>query len=85
VVSLTGASGKIKVKISGIALNPKTTYYLRANQAGTTKSTLKCFRKEGNTVNQLSFNGDGIEKIYVRKDEDLTQINNLVVGNSMIF
>jgi hypothetical protein len=48
--SLSGVSGSTTVTVSGLSLTPGTTYYLRANQNGTTKSTLKCFPKTGQTV-----------------------------------
>lgn len=53
--SLSGASGSTTVTISGLSLTPGTTYYLRANQNGTTKSTLKCFPKTGQTVTVAAY------------------------------
>lgn len=47
--SLSGNTGTTTVTISGLELTPGTTYYLRANYNGTTKSTMKCFAKAGNT------------------------------------
>lgn len=48
-VTLSGSSGTATVSITGMSLTPGTTYYLRANMNGSTKSTLKSFIKAGNT------------------------------------
>lgn len=42
-VTLSGASGTATVTITGLSLTPGTTYYLRANQNGSTHSTMKAF------------------------------------------
>lgn len=49
-VSLSGASGTATVTVSGLSLTPGTTYYLRANFAGSTKSTMKAFQTANNTA-----------------------------------
>lgn len=48
-VSLSGSSGTATVTITGLSLTPGTTYYLRANQNGSTYSTMKAFQKASNT------------------------------------
>lgn len=49
-VALSGSSGTATVTVSGLSLTPGTTYYLRANFAGTTKSTMKSFQTASNTA-----------------------------------
>lgn len=55
-VSLSGASGTATVTVSGLSLKPGTTYYLRANFAGTTKSTMKAFQTDSNTATVSTYN-----------------------------
>lgn len=54
-VSLSGGSGTATVTITGLSLTPGTTYYLRANFAGTTKSTMKAFKTTGGTATVANY------------------------------
>lgn len=49
-ISLSGSSGTATVTVSGLSLTSGQTYYLRANFAGSTMSTMKAFSKTGGTV-----------------------------------
>lgn len=67
--SLNGAEGSVVLTFDGLSLSAGTTYYLRANLNGTTYSTMKAFKKSGNTVTttasslNLIFNGEPVKKI----------------------
>lgn len=54
-VSLSGASGTATATVTGLSLTPGTTYYLRANFAGTTKSTMKAFKTTGGTATVANY------------------------------
>ena len=54
-VTLSGSSGTATVKITGLSLVPGTTYYLRANFSGSTKSTMKAFKRADNTVSVTGY------------------------------
>lgn len=55
-VALSGSSGTATVTVSGLSLTPGTKYYLRANFAGTTKSTMKAFQTASNTATVSTYN-----------------------------
>lgn len=68
VVNLANNKGTATVTFSGLSL-AAGTYYLRANQNGTTLSTMKCFALNGNTVVltqssvNVNFNGAEVNKV----------------------
>ena len=43
-------TGQVTLSFTGLSLTPGTTYYLRANQNGTTYKTLKCFNIADSTA-----------------------------------
>lgn len=85
--SLSGSDGTVTLTFDGLSLSAGTTYYLRANLNGTTYSTMKAFKKSGNTVTttasslNLVFNGEAVKKVVFNGET----VSSLVFNGTKIF
>ncbi len=85
--SLSGADGSVTLSFEGLSLTKGTTYYLRANQNGTTYSSMKAFKKSGNTVTttaaslNLVFNGEAVKKVVFNGKT----VSSLIFNGTKIF
>lgn len=86
-VVLSGVTGTATVKVSGLSLAANTTYYLRANQNGTTYESMKAFMQDGNTV-ELTPSATGVYidgKSVTTLKVNTNTVTTLKVNGSTIF
>ena len=87
IVTLSGDSGTAIVKFIGLSLKANTTYYIRANLNEDTKSTMKAFYQDGNTVTltaksaNIVFNGEAVENVIYNGNE----VTSLIYNGNTIF